>query len=203
MPRSRPPSPSSLSPGRLRRTYCRLVAAAPSADVWRLARAFVARSRPPVPSAPRAAAAPNGSWAGSAVGVHLAISPAPGRRAHGPEPVPPRVLASGTALNQAQLLSGAADRALAVGYVDVESAGFAAGWFCRIMREMGFEGSSSGVCAGRGRDRYQEEVLCWPRKRRMLAGGEPNQSLQQTKPPVTSPACAGAAPAVFAAEACC
>ncbi len=28
-----------------------------------------------------------------------------------------------------------------------------------------------------------------------------NQSLQQTKPPVTSPACAGAAPAVFAAEA--
>ena len=30
-----------------------------------------------------------------------------------------------------------------------------------------------------------------------------NQSLQQTKPPVTSPACAGAAPAVFAAEACC
>ena len=31
----------------------------------------------------------------------------------------------------------------------------------------------------------------------------PNQSLQQTKPPVTSPACAGAAPAVFAAEARC
>ena len=30
-----------------------------------------------------------------------------------------------------------------------------------------------------------------------------NQSLQQTKSPVTSPACAGAAPAVFAAEACC
>ena len=30
-----------------------------------------------------------------------------------------------------------------------------------------------------------------------------NQSLQQTKPPVTSPACAGAAPAVFAAEARC
>ncbi len=29
----------------------------------------------------------------------------------------------------------------------------------------------------------------------------PNQSLQQTKPPVTSPACAGAAPADFAAEA--
>jgi hypothetical protein len=28
-----------------------------------------------------------------------------------------------------------------------------------------------------------------------------NHSLQQTKPPVTSPACAGAAPVVFAAEA--
>jgi hypothetical protein len=30
----------------------------------------------------------------------------------------------------------------------------------------------------------------------------PNNRLQQTKPPVTSPACAGAAPDVFAAEAC-
>ena len=30
-----------------------------------------------------------------------------------------------------------------------------------------------------------------------------NQSLQQTKPPVTPPACAGAAPDVFAAEARC
>ena len=32
---------------------------------------------------------------------------------------------------------------------------------------------------------------------------ESNQSLQQTKPPVTSLACASAAPAVFAAEARC
>jgi len=34
-----------------------------------------------------------------------------------------------------------------------------------------------------------------------MACSEPNQSLQQTKPPVTSRACARPAPAVFAAEA--
>jgi hypothetical protein len=36
-----------------------------------------------------------------------------------------------------------------------------------------------------------------------MARSEPNQSLQQTKPPVTSLADASAAPDVFAAEARC
>ena len=76
--------------------------------------------------------------------------------------------------------------------VGAESAGFAGGRLCMIM------GENDAVLG-----LVPHVQSSWFGTGLIYGGRQSNQSLQQTKPPVTSPACAGAAPAVFAAEARC
>ncbi len=86
----------------------------------------------------------------------------------------------------------------------VEFAGFAAVWFRRIMGAgTRFNGVRLPIGGGPrlGLAPGTDQIGLVPRN--TFDGRRPNQSLQQTKPPVTSLAGASAAPAVFAAEARC
>ena len=107
------------------------------------------------------------------------------------------------ALNPTGQLAGRGVLVLGVGSAVAEFAGFAVAKFRRIMGVGQEWNGIAALATVHGWGGAGSKIRFGPAHRDLADGRRPNQSLQQTKPPVTSLAGASAAPAVFAAEARC